>query len=337
MGKRRVLWIVALCFVLFSALSMVSFGAAEHEAIFDKIRQANVEIVTDFATRGSFLIAFFAGMLGILSPCILPFLPAYFSYTFKEKKDITLMTLVFFIGFSLTFVTMGVVAGLLGDRAFNAVQPDVLVRVVGTLIIGMGLLSLTGKGFSSFISQDRKFSHDIPGTILFGIFFALGWSACLGPILTSILGIGALLANPLTAGFLLFFYSLGNLVPLFVLAVFYDKLDFGNSSFVKGWMLTFNIFGREVNVHSTNLISGILFIVLGAIMVIFAGTTIFNTAWLSSSFDNVQRSLLDIPNIGLYSLVALIVFVFAIGYVLYSQYGKKSRVVKKEEKKGDAK
>ena len=89
-----------------------------------KIIDYNNQSAADFAFKVSFFIAFLAGMLGVLSPCILPFLPAYFSYTFKEKKNITMMTLIFFSGFSIVFVAMGAAAGFIGEQTLSVLQRD---------------------------------------------------------------------------------------------------------------------------------------------------------------------------------------------------------------------
>ena len=215
-------------------------------------------------------------MLGIFSPCLLPFLPAYFSYTFKEKKNITKMTLVFALGFSIVFVIMGVIAGFLGSQIMGVVQSDWLISIAGIFIIIFGVMSLQGKGFSSFIKTKHKIKNDIPGTFLLGVFFAIGWTACLGPILAGILGIGAILNNILYSGMLLLFYSFGNLVPLFVLSIFYDKFNLANSKLMKGKEIKFSFAGKKYHVHSTNLISGILFLVIGFTLLIFKGTAIVN-------------------------------------------------------------
>ena len=105
-----------LLLVLFS---LATFVSAEIPIGLQRIIDYNNNITIDFAARASFFIAFVAGMLGMLSPCILPFIPAYFSYTFKEKKNITLMTLVFGSGFSLVFVAMGIIAGFAAELDFG--------------------------------------------------------------------------------------------------------------------------------------------------------------------------------------------------------------------------
>ncbi|RME54938.1 cytochrome c biogenesis protein CcdA, partial [Candidatus Woesearchaeota archaeon] len=191
-----------------------------------KIIEYNKSHTQDFAFKVSLFIAFLAGTLGILSPCILPFLPVYFALTFKEKVNITKMTIIFFLGFSLVFVSMGIIAGMIGSQVLSVLQKDWVIILAGLFLISMGLLSFFGKGFSSIIKPRARIKNDKLGIFLLGLFFALGWTACLGPILAGILGIGAILGDISKSAILLFFYSIGNFVPLFLISILYDKINF---------------------------------------------------------------------------------------------------------------
>ena len=285
-----------------------------------KIIEHNNQATQTFALQISFAIAFVAGVLGVLSPCILPFLPAYFSYTFKEKKNITGMTLIFFFGFALVFVAMGVVAGFVGEQTINALQERWLVTLAGLVLLGLGVMTLLGKGFGSFFSFSTRFSQDISGTFLFGMTFALGWTACLGPILSGILAIGALLGNVWHAALLLFFYALGNLVPLFLLSFFYDSFKIGEKKWIKGRMIIFHLFGREYEVHSTSIIAGVMFIVFGIVLIVFGNTAIVNTLDLLGTkeyFYLLQNKLIVWEYASLLGGVALAMFALVLGYFLW--------------------
>lgn len=235
-----------------------------------KIEEYNQNATFEFAMQISFLIAFLAGVLTFLSPCILPFLPAYFAYTFKEKKNITKMTLFFFFGFTTMFMIMGAAAGWLGEQSFRVIQQGWLVRMAGLFIIIFGAFVLFGKGISKV--KPKRFQNDGLGTFLFGVFFTLGWTACLGPILVGILGIGAILNNTLNSVYLMFFYSMGIFTPLFLMSILYDKYDFSKYSFIRGKNL--KIFGKKI--HSSNLISGALLMLLGGFILIYQGTSKIN-------------------------------------------------------------
>ena len=291
-----------------------------------KIIDFNKQSTADFAVKVSFFIAFIAGTLGILSPCILPFLPAYFSYTFKEKKDITWMTLIFFLGFSAVFVTMGVIAGFIGEQSLAVIQKGWLVIIAGIFMIILGVLSLRGKKVCSFFKFSNKWGDDFLGTFLFGIFFAIGWTACLGPILAGILGIGAILGNVGYSALLLFFYSLGNLLPLFVLSIFYDKFNLSESKFIQGKILTFSFLGKKFYVHSTNLISGILFIIIGIVLLVYRGTSIINRLDIfgtKSYFYSIQRQLIEWKYANMLGIAAFFLFLIILGWFLWVHRYKK--------------
>lgn len=312
---RRI--VVSFRFFFFLALFVLLvsfFSFAELPPALLKIQEYNLGLAQSYFLQMTFFMAFLAGMLGILSPCILPFLPAYFAYTFKEKKNITFMTLVFFFGFALVFVLMGVIAGFFGEQTLSAVQGSVLPRIAGAFLLIMGVMIFLGKGFSSIFSFHHRFSQDVVGVFLFGCTFALGWSACLGPFLSGVLAIGALLHNVYYAGLLLFFYALGNLVPLFVMSFFYDSFSFRMKSF----NTLLRVFGFEVTLSS--FISSILFVLFGLVLVIFGGTSLVNSFDILGTKDffySIQRTLL-ISSWGTYvGALILIVFLSLLGYFLW--------------------
>ena len=279
-----------------------------------KIIDFNKQSTIDFSVKISFFVAFVAGILGILSPCILPFLPAYFSYTFKEKKNISQMTLIFFLGFSLVFVILGAIAGYVGEQTLYVIQKPWLVAIAGIFMIILGIVTLSGKKVCSFMGHN-KFKNDVPGTFLFGMSFAIGWTACLGPILAGILGIGAILGNMGYSALLLFFYSLGNLVPLFILSMLYDKFNLSQSKFIHGKILDFSIWKKKFYVHSTNLMSGLLFIIIGFILVVFKGTTLFNNLDIFGTkpyFYSIQRQLLGWEYANIVSIAIFVLFIVTV-------------------------
>ena len=311
MNRKKIFLFTFFLLVLFAASALAQ---SDLPVGLQKIIDFNKQSTIDFSVKISFFVAFVAGILGILSPCILPFLPAYFSYTFKEKKNISQMTLIFFFGFSLVFVTMGAIAGYIGEQTLSVIQKGWLVAIAGIFMIILGIITLSGKKVCSFMSNN-KFKNDIPGTFLFGMFFAVGWTACLGPILAGILGIGAILGNMGYSALLLFFYSLGNIVPLFILSMLYDKFNLSQSKFIHGKILDFSIWKKKFYVHSTNLISGLLFIIIGLILVVFKGTTLFNNLDIFGTkpyFYSIQRQLLGWEYANIVSIAIFVLFIVTV-------------------------
>lgn len=239
------------------------------------IIEANRLFAENFAQSVSFPIAFLAGTLSILSPCILPILPAFFANAFKERKAITKMTFIFFFGFAIIFIGMGIAAGFLGKSLFDLPFRNSLIIIAGICLVILGIFILLGLGLPSMIKR-RQASSDTQGIFLSGVFFAFGWSACLGPILAGILTMGSILHDWLKAGLLLFFYSLGIFLPLLLLSLFFDRFGWLKKSFWSKPLFRIQINNRLFPIFISNLIGGLLLVIIGSTFVIAKGTNFIN-------------------------------------------------------------
>jgi cytochrome c-type biogenesis protein len=176
-----------------------------------------------------FVVAFMAGLLSFLSPCVLPLVPSYVGFitgmTLPEmagRRRVALThALLFVLGFSLIFVILGASATALG-RALNYYQVW-LQRVGGVLIILFGLLCL-GVFKVGLLNQERRVHLERKpvgylGSALVGMAFGAGWTPCIGPVLGGILGLAAT-TNDVSRGMqLLAVYSAGLAVPFLIAAV----------------------------------------------------------------------------------------------------------------------
>jgi cytochrome c-type biogenesis protein len=173
-------------------------------------------------------VAFFAGILSFLSPCVLPLVPSYVGFltglTLPEmtnRRRVALThALLFVLGFSLIFVLLGASATALG-RALNQYQVW-LQRVGGVLIILFGLICLDVIRVGALQQERRIQLQDKPvgylGSVLVGMAFAAGWTPCIGPVLGAIFTLAAS-ENDLRRGMLLLAaYSAGLAVPFLVAA-----------------------------------------------------------------------------------------------------------------------
>src|SRR3989339_1860645 len=248
--------------LLFSMLILIPLVFAQTGL--QKINVYNQQQAVFYLQNLSFFVAFVGGMISVLLPCTLAILPAFFAYTFKERKEITKMTLVFFVGFSLIFIILGIFASAIGQTlaSIQVANTKMLVIAAGVLLMLFGIMTILGKGFN-FISLDKKTGHDILGIFSFGILFGLGWSACLGPVLAGILLIASTFHNYFYAGALLFFYSLGLFVPLFLISIFFDKFNLTQVSWIKGKEFEMKLFGKTFFIHTTKVVAGILLIASG--------------------------------------------------------------------------
>ncbi len=179
----------------------------------------------------SLVAAFLGGCLSLLSPCILPFLPAFFAYSFKEKGKIALATLAFFAGFSLVFVSFGVLASTIGSSAATIIGNPLaefqsqFTLVAGLLLVAFGFMTAFGMGFSLGGVRGVRPSADMKGAFVTGLLFATGWTACLGPVLSAILVVAGVSGQQAYGGLLMLAYSFGLFIPLFIVSFFYDSLE----------------------------------------------------------------------------------------------------------------
>jgi len=171
-------------------------------------------------------IAFGAGLISFLSPCVLPLIPGYISFIsgaslneLLAKKKINLTPLVLFtLGFSFVFIIFGAAASFLGQILLQNSQT---LRIVAGLIIIIFSLQLIGILNISFLNFEKKIytkkNSNIWFSFVIGMAFGFGWTPCIGPILGSILALASTEETTFKAIILLSFYSLGLAIP-FVLS-----------------------------------------------------------------------------------------------------------------------
>lgn len=219
------------------------------------------------------LAAFFAGVLALLSPCSALLLPSFFAYAFANRTALLVRTIVFYLGLLITLVPLGIGASA-ASSIFYGHRP-LLISIAGWTIIAMGLFQILGRSFATpFAGKLQSLAHGpvVSGmnwgsTLVLGAVYGLA-GFCSGPVLGAILTMAATQDSPLKGGSLLAVYAFGMAAPLFVLAVFWDRFQLGSRRFLRGRM--FNL--GKLHVHSTSLISGVLFVIVGAIFLRFDGT-----------------------------------------------------------------
>ena len=211
--------------------------------------------------------AFLSGVLSFLPPCSLPILPAYFAYSFQSsKKNIVMMTLAFFAGLATTMTLVGASVTAVGRLLVRNISQ--LSIIGGGVIILFGVLTILGKGPAGIQFQDRP-ARTVGGSYIYGATFAIGWTACIGPILGAILTLLATQGAGILQGALLsFIYALGLGMPLIVISLFFSKLGNGSRfwKFIRGRGITVQAFGKALEFHSTSLISGVLLISMGILL-----------------------------------------------------------------------
>ncbi|RAK09783.1 cytochrome c biogenesis protein CcdA [Halanaerobium saccharolyticum] len=213
----------------------------------------------------SLIAALSAGLLSFFSPCILPLIPTYLSYLVgdyakakqnKNELSIIITALSFIAGFTVIFVFLGLSATFLGK--FLIRNQRLLMQIGGTVIIIFGL-HLTGILEINYFYREKKFElpNSLTGNLrafIMGVILAVGWTPCIGPILSSILIAASTRANIFQGGLLLFVYAVGLALPFFITALFMDYL--------LPKLKAFNKFLPIIN-----KITGTLLIIFGLLMV----------------------------------------------------------------------
>jgi cytochrome c-type biogenesis protein len=170
-------------------------------------------------------IAFTAGLLSFLSPCVLPLIPSYVTFITglsleevqKARRLVLVHSLLFILGFTLIFLALGATATVLGRALL--VNREWISRVGGVLVIVFGLYLLGLFNIGLLARERRVHLADKPigylGTVVVGIAFGAGWTPCIGPILGSILIYTSSSADLGRGLGLLAAYSMGLAVPFF--------------------------------------------------------------------------------------------------------------------------
>lgn len=230
------------------------------------------------------LSAFIAGLISFLSPCVLPLVPGYVSLISGASveelqtgdrslmKTVMLHSIMFILGFTLVFVTLGAAASGLGQLAHA--YKKYLTWAAGVIIIIFGI-HLTGIVKIKALYADKRL-HSIQGgkspigAFVVGFAFAFGWTPCIGPILGSILGLAANAGTMAKGIFLLWVYSLGLAVPFLLTSIGVDR-----------FLVFYGKFRRHLN--TVEILSGVLLIAIGAL--ILAG----HFTWLASKLGFLNR------------------------------------------------
>jgi len=222
-----------------------------------------------FTEAVSFPAAFTAGILSFLSPCVLPLIPAYFTFitgfSLEEltenrnseiRKKVFLSTVLFVSGFSLIFILMGASASYLGSLMYNYRE---LIRIIGGILIILmgvhltGIIRIPGLDVEKRINIEKKPLHFL-GIVIIGMAFGAGWSPCIGPLLGSILIIAGSQETVWQGIVLLAIYSAGLALPFIIISVFINLL-----------LIVIKKASRVL--QYVNAAAGILLIIVGLILV----------------------------------------------------------------------
>ena len=204
-------------------------------------------------------IAFGAGLISFLSPCVLPLIPGYISYisgtTYNElvETKIKVYPLVFFtLGFSIVFILFGAAATFVGKLFLNYSNELRIIAGIVILIFSFHILGFLNLKFFNYEKRFQVSNNNFFGPIVLGMAFGFGWTPCIGPILGSILVL-ATTEESLSKGIILLtFYSLGLAIPFIISGLLIQKFINVSKTLKSKMKLVVNISGYFL------LITGIL-------------------------------------------------------------------------------
>jgi len=207
-------------------------------------------------------IAFGAGFISFLSPCVLPLIPGYISFIsgqslkeILESKNVKIIPLVLFcFGFSTVFILLGASASFLSQALLKNSET---LRIIAGIIIIIFSLQLLGFINIPILNTDKRFEAKKSSNILFpyviGLAFGFGWTPCIGPILGSILALASIEETLSKALILLSLYSLGLAIPFIFSGYLIQKFLIFSKNFKKN----INIFSK---------IGGIILLITGILI-----------------------------------------------------------------------
>ena len=208
------------------------------------------------------LIAFGAGFISFLSPCVLPLIPGYVSFISGQSlqellgaQKIKFLPLVLFCaGFSTVFIILGASASFLGQ---TLLQNSEILRIAAGIVIIIFSLQLVGLINIGYLNLEKRFEAKKSQNILFpyviGLAFGFGWTPCIGPILGSILALASIEETLSRAILLLSFYSLGLAIPFIA-----------SGYLIQRFLLFSKNFKKNINIISK--IGGIILLVTGILI-----------------------------------------------------------------------
>ena len=188
-------------------------------------------------------LAFGAGFISFLTPCVLPIIPGYISYITgknldeieKDKRAVLAKTILFSLGFSLVFIALGITASTVGNILLFFSNE---LRIIAGMIIILFSIQMLGFFNFQFLNKEKRietkgYKDNYAFPLVVGAAFAFGWTPCIGPVLGSILALSATEASVSKGILLLSFYSLGLAIPFIASGYFMNKFLVSKKGFGK--------------------------------------------------------------------------------------------------------
>ena len=174
----------------------------------------------------AFPVAFVAGLISFLSPCILPLVPGYLSFATgfsANRGKVFLGSILFVLGFSVVFISFGAIFGGLGNQL--VANEDLISRVLGVITIFLGFIFLGKFPFAPTFRPTIKTTGGLVGAPLLGILFGVGWTPCIGPSLAAVQTLAFQESSAVRGALLSLGYCFGLGLPFIASGLFLDRTE----------------------------------------------------------------------------------------------------------------
>lgn len=276
--------------------------------------------MADIIFTASIIASFLAGMVALFAPCcITVLLPAYLASAFREKRNILKMTFIFFGGISVILIPIGLGAAWLA-QFFRDFHKEMYITG-GLLMVVLAGMAIAGRGLAMLPMTKRirpaMKGHDAKAVFLLGLFSGAATSCC-APVLAGAVTLAVISGTFGKALIVTFAYVFGMTFPLFITAYFYDRLHLERTKFIRGRLWRVSWGGKRFVLHSTNLLAGLVFLVMGVILLIlgFSGNAFWSPVFqaklgeaLNQWSRNILKTLTKVPDI-IWGLLMAGIFLF---------------------------
>ena len=278
---------------------------------------------TDLLSTGSILAAFLAGGVALFAPCCIVFLaPSYLAAAVKTRRW-RLLPLTFVVAAGLALVLVPITLGVSLIAGAIAKYHAVLYWAGGLLMIGLGVLALSGRMWSmpSMLKAPEVGRADTATFFSLGVFSGIA-SSCCAPVLAGVMTLSAMSGSPIGGLVLGLAYVFGMVLPLFGMALLWDRLPKGGQSWLRAKPLRLRLAGRTLHTNTVNLAVAIGFSIMGVLVILQANTTTMTGGdspllpiadWLTEVFQALLGWTAPIPEpilgLGILALVAVFVVV----------------------------
>ncbi|MEK7060238.1 MAG: cytochrome c biogenesis CcdA family protein [Patescibacteria group bacterium] len=210
----------------------------------------------------SLIAAFVAGVAALFAPCcITVLLPSYLGNIFREKYKIFFMTFIFFLGILTVFLPIGLGASFLA-QLFSKYH-NIIFTVGGIFLIVLGITMLLGKKFSMpFSPRGGRIGQNVSSIYILGIFSAIATTCC-APVLAGVIMLSATSGTIAWGALYTLAYVIGMTLPLFIIAMFLDKVNLTDRFTNANKNIAMRIGGYRWNIIVSELISGLIFFLMG--------------------------------------------------------------------------